>query len=295
MYEYGYAFHAKGEKRMIALATLNKDENEHLEFMPFDINHDTITLFKDENSLRNMHQWIRKIIEDVDNERAQYVPEYASALFFQTDEGCVDKITIRPCYKKVWYVEEPLKPATDIQDDQPSFAGLVNRPFNIQQALMNRLNVVPATLVPGAAKTKTTNLSYVPISLLFENNGSEALDNLHISISSNDNRVVFAEIAENDPLGFLRIRHETDTFADKDGISQKITTLNPQMTYSFDDVYVHAPHDIGTFKLQWSLRSRSFADNGELTIHVVPEYEYDTLESNEFAGTERVIDLEKPE
>ncbi len=67
------------------------------------------------------------------------------------------------------------------------------------------------------------------------------------------------------------------------------------MTYSFDYVYVHAPHDIGTFKFQWSLRSRSFADNGELIIHVKPEYEYDALEINEFAGTERVIDLEIPD
>ena len=66
------------------------------------------------------------------------------------------------------------------------------------------------------------------------------------------------------------------------------------MTYSFDDVYVHAPHDIGTFKLQWSLRSLYFVDNGELIIRVEPEYEYDTLESNEFAGTERFIDLEIP-
>ena len=30
MYEYGYALHAKGENRMIVLASLNKNENEHL-------------------------------------------------------------------------------------------------------------------------------------------------------------------------------------------------------------------------------------------------------------------------
>lgn len=234
---------------MIALATLNKEENEHLEFMPFDINHDSITFFKDENSLRNLHQWIRKIIEDVDMESAQYIPEYASALFFQTDDGCVNEITIRPCYKKVWHVEEPPKLATVIHDAQPSFVELVNRPFKIQQALMNRLNVVPATIVSAIAKTKTANLSYALICLLFENNGSEALDNLHICISSSDNSVIFAEDIENALLSYLRARHETDTFADKNGISQKITTLNPQMTYSFEDVYVHAPHDIGTFKL----------------------------------------------
>ena len=66
MYEYGYALHAKGENRMIVLASLNKEENEHIEYMPFDINHDTITLFRDENSLRGLYGWIKKIIADVE-------------------------------------------------------------------------------------------------------------------------------------------------------------------------------------------------------------------------------------
>lgn len=295
MYEYGYALHAKGENRMIVLASLNKNENEHLEFMPFDINHDTITLFKDENSLRNLHHWIRKIIEDVDQERAAYVPEYASAVLFQTNDGCVDEITIRPRYKWIYYVAESHKAASSIKVAQPSYVDIVNNPLKLQQALLSHTNVVPASMVTVKANTKTTNLSYVPIKLLFENNGSEALDNLHISITSSDERVSFAESIENDPLGFLRVRRETDTFANEDGITQRIDTLNPQMTYSFDEVFVHAPHDIGTFKLQWCLSSRSFPDNGELTIHVEPEYEYDTIENDELSGTERVIDLEVSE
>lgn len=295
MYEYGYALHAKGENRMIVLASLNKEENEHVEFMPFDINHDTITLFKDENSLRNLHQWIRKIIEDVDEERSTYVPKYASAVLFQTDDGCVDEITIRPRYKWIMYVAEPPKPTSPILNAQPSLVDIVNNPFKMQQALMSRMNVVPASMVTVKANTKTTNLSYASIKLLFENNGSEALDNLHISITSSDERVSFTDNIVEDSLSFLRVRRETDTFANDEGISQRIDTLNPQMTYSFDEVFVHAPHDVGTFKLQWSLISRSFPDNGELTIHVKPEYEYETIENDELAGTERVVDLEVSE
>ena len=295
MYEYGYALHAKGENRMIVLASLNKEENEHVEFMPFDINHDTITLFKDENSLRNLHQWIRKIIEDVDEERSTYVPKYASAVLFQTDDGCVDEITIRPRYKWIMYVAEPSKPTCPILNTQPSLVDIVNNPFKMQQSLMSRMNAVPASMVTVKANTKTTNLSYASIKLLFENNGSEALDNLHISITSSDERVSFTDNIVEDSLGFLRVRRETDTIANDEGISQRIDTLNPQMTYSFDEVFVHAPHDVGTFKLQWSLISRSFPDNGELTIHVEPEYEYETIENDELAGTERVVDLEVSE
>lgn len=111
MYEYGYAPHAKGENRMIVLAFLNKEENEHIEYMPFDINHDTITLFNDENSLRGLYGWIKrglygwikKIIEDVDRERAETLPQYACTLLFRTDAGWADEITIKPKYKRVWH------------------------------------------------------------------------------------------------------------------------------------------------------------------------------------------------
>ena len=64
MYEYGYALHAKGENQMIVLASLDKKQNEHIEYMPFDINHDTITLFTDEASLVGLTGWIRKIIDE---------------------------------------------------------------------------------------------------------------------------------------------------------------------------------------------------------------------------------------
>lgn len=61
MFEYGYALRARGENRMIALACLDKQKDEHIEFMPFDVNHDTITPFTDENSLCGLTQWIKKI------------------------------------------------------------------------------------------------------------------------------------------------------------------------------------------------------------------------------------------
>lgn len=80
MYKYGYALHAKGENRMIVLASLNKEEDEHIEYMPFDINHDTITLFTDEKSLGGLYGWIKRIMKDVDEERAKKVPKYDCSL-----------------------------------------------------------------------------------------------------------------------------------------------------------------------------------------------------------------------
>ena len=41
------------------------------------------------------------------------------------------------------------------------------------------------------------------------------------------------------------------------------------------------------------LNSRSFNDNGELTINVEPQYNNITCENDELAGTEEVKDLEE--
>lgn len=74
-----------------------------------------------------------------------------------------------------------------------------------------------------------------------------------------------------------------------------LATLNPQSLYRFDEVFVHAPHDIGSFYLQWSLSSRTFPAEGSLLVHVEPDYEYDTEVNDELAGTEQVVDLIKEE
>lgn len=108
MYEYGYALHAKGENRMIVLASQEKENDEHIEFMPFNINHDIITLFTDEDSLGGLTRWIRKIIEDVDIGRELFVPPYDCALHFIADKGCTytDEITIRSHYKRICYTSK---------------------------------------------------------------------------------------------------------------------------------------------------------------------------------------------
>lgn len=296
MYEYGYALHAKGEKRMIVLASLSKEDDEHIEFMPFDINHDTITLFKDENSLSDLHKWIRKIIENVDLERSTFVPEHACTILFLTNQGYTDTITIHPRYKWINYLAKKPKATTSVENREHTLAELMSPPIKWAQPLVQKLNDVSAPFVTVNALNKTTKLSFAPISLIFVNQGNGALDNLHIRLNSSDPRVTFANTNVDEKLWIPVIhRSETDTIADKDGIFQKVTTLNPQSSFRFDEVFVHAPHDIGSFRLLWEMSSRSFKDNGELIINVEPEYEYDTIENDELAGTDKVVDFEVSE
>ena len=272
MFEYGYALRAKGENRMIALACLDKQKDEHIEFMPFDVNHDTITPFTDENSLNGLSQWIKKITQLVDEERANYVPQLACALrfSFETDLSVEDdELTITPLYKKVIY--------------------------------SNKSVSLPESCKPVVQKWKkphitSVNMSYAPINLVFWNQGSDALDNIQLSIYPSDNRVVFAESnVEKSTAGLLGI--VIPNFKREDSIkvsnifaNQHIQTLNPSSPYILEGFYVKAPHDIETFYLNWVMSSRTYKTEGSLTIHVQPTFVEKVIEDDKRAGTEEILD-----
>lgn len=296
MYEYGYAFHAKGDNRMIVLASLSKEDDEHIEYMPFDINHDTITLFSDVKSLGGLHQWISNIIKDVDKERSAQVPKYDCNLLFNTDEGFSTEITLKPLYKKICY-----KPKRNIENNGQMVGGVdlavaASSMTKFQQVMKETYQIpTKAKLVAVKPLGDTTNLSFVPIRLVFFNKGTEALDNLKISILALDNRVTFAE--ENVKHAFPVIMPKgTDSIsAGEFGVFQNANTLNPHDSIMFDEVFVRVPHDMGTFTLQWSLNSRQHQAVGELIFHVKPEYEYETIENDKLAHTEEVVDFLKEE
>ena len=298
MYEYGYALHAKGENRMIVLASLNKEEDEHIEYMPFDINHDTIMLFSDVKSLVNLHRWIRNIIKDVDEERANQVPQYACELLFQTDDdvSLSDEITIRPQYKKIWYQSAQWREkAKDVTSNNTTAIDVVTNSFKAFQALSNKYQESRAKIVIAKPIGKTINLSMAPIRLMFFNRGSEALDNLKISIMSVDRRVTFDDTNEKKGMSLIRSKSINSTLASEYGIFQNISTLNPKSPYCFDEVFIYAPHDIGSFYLQWSLSSRTYQTEGSLLVHVEPDYVPDVVVNDELAGTEDGVDLIKEE
>lgn len=292
MYEYGYALRAKGENRMIALASIDKEADEHIEYMPFDINHDTITLFTDENSLSGLSGWIKKIIEDVDKERAAYVPQYACTLLFQSEEGLTDEITINPRYKRIYYTSSNCNQCYRHTGTATPVNWLdgINNVLRQQQALSESLSMPALPIATARIVQKTINYSYVPLQIVFINQGTEALDNIKIWVTADDDRVSFADTNEKQIHSSPSFRRIYDTSIDDKQISQSKQTLNPQDAFSFDAVYVHAPHDIDTFTLHWKLSSRQHAEEGEFTIHVNPKYEYDTREDDDLLGTESVED-----
>ena len=292
MYEYGYALHAKGENRMIILASLNKEEDEHIEYMPFDINHDTITLFTDADSLKGLSGWIRNIIKDVDKEREAKVPQYACSLLFNKEDGFgyAEEITIRPRYKRVWYTNAAQTVVESNEDKRPTIVEALSSSIKMQELVKAKYQISTPQIKWAKVSGDTINHSFVPISLFFINQGSDALDNLKIWISASDERVTFDDSNVKKSMAMIRAYSVNDTSIGDKFISQHVQTLNPHDSVIFDTVYIHAPHDIGAFHLHWTLSSRTLQDEGILTIHVEPEFEYDTIENDNLAGTEKVID-----
>lgn len=285
MYEYGYALRAKGENRMLVLASL--DEDEHIEYMPFDINHDTITLFTDEESLRELPNWIYKILENVEKERAAQVPQQACTMQFQIDDESFDEITINPRYKRIWYTQKLP------ENKSQQMAAAIANPLSMQQQLIE--NMRRAQVLSVRPIHKTINYSFVPVKMVFMNTGLAALDNVKIRVTANDKRVSFADTNEKNSMPMISARSILSTLIEDDQILQDIPTINPSDALIFDEVYIHAPHDIDTFKLEWKVSSRTYQGHGELVVHVEPKYEYETIENNHLAGTERVEDYKESE
>lgn len=288
MFEYGYALRSKGENRMIVLAHL--DKGEHVEFMPFDINHDTITCFTDAKGIKNLGQWVENILKDVDEERAQLVPEYSCCLLFK---GLTDELTITPQYRQISYIKKFETNYVPHAESQPSLAEVATSALALQQSIMDRLSIIhPTRAEIVKPTTKTTNLSYCPVNVVFFNKGTAPLQNCRVTLTASDDRVLFSDSNVKSAYAFPKIKGRESTFASEEGVTQRIDILNPSDCHVFDEFFVHAPHDIGTFKLEWSLSSMYHSANGEITINVSPQYKYDTIEKDSKQGMVEVFDVE---
>ena len=285
MYEYGYALRAKGENRMIALASIEKEADEHIEYMPFDINHDTITLFTDENSLSGLSGWIRKIIEDVDKERAAYVPQYSCSLLFQSSEGLTNEITINPQYKRILYSSKNNAKQLKETDISLNWLDSMFPMRNTHQLLFgNQLNF---------SSKETINCSLVPLHFIFNNLGTEAFDNLKIQIVANHDYVIFTDTNKVDTFMPLKTGIPNSLTICNNCITQVSPTINPDDTLALRPVYIHVPHDLDKLELHWKLTSRRHKEEGILRINVSPQYFEEIKDDYILASTERVEDYIK--
>ena len=93
-------------QKMFFVTDKDKKQNEHVEFMPFDINHDTITIFETEKDLKGMGTWIRNIINEVDKDRAKVIPEYSALLLFNNNGELSEEVAVTPTFLRRIYVRK---------------------------------------------------------------------------------------------------------------------------------------------------------------------------------------------
>lgn len=215
MFEYGYALHSKGEGRIITLALLAPDE--FIEHLPFDINHNTLSLFKDFDGLKNLTDWIKNIIQEVDKEREMQLPEYACKVIFA--ESRSTQISISPSFLKTIFVEkkpqtEVPRQYTDLEKAKKLTAIAQGAPKKTSQAF---------SIQPIRSQT---NKSLVPIQLLFTNWGISALDNCNITVTADNEKVYFKRTNKEGTM-FTTIIRPSNTRINDTMVEQHLNTINP--------------------------------------------------------------------
>lgn len=279
MFEYGYALHSKGEERMITLALLASDE--FIEHMPFDINHNTLSSFKDSDGLKNLSEWIKNIIQEVDKERERQLPEYACRVIFADTRST--QISISPSFLKTVFVDkkpqaEVPQQFTDLEKATKLTAIAQGTPKKTVQAF---------SFHPIKSQT---NKSLVPIQLLFTNWGLTALDNCNITVTADNEKVYFKRTNKEETM-ISTIFRPSNTRLNDTMVVHHVDTINPGDSSFFESFFIYAPHNVGSFRLYWALSSRTYRDNGYLDVSVSPVYEERYQENNQRAGEEKITVL----
>lgn len=259
MYEYGFAKGVKGSNRAILVAFLS--EGEKVSQLPFDINHDTITHFNNENGLQYLLFGIRRIIKQVDIDRENKTPSFDCKLLF---DSFTDEFFIQPLYRREFYGFNSIEAAREEKEipfkvlsfESGHFSG---KPFNSRGALTQPIS-------------KEVNKSISPISLTFLNTGSEALDNSKLIIRSIESNIQFLD-SDTEYYMLPRVQSIYDPMEINDRfVTIDLKDVNPGDCQTLDPFYIFVPYEIEKLTLIWEFSSKRFRKTGELTIGVEKQY-----------------------
>lgn len=273
LFELGYAQKAKGNSRMIVLAKLDKQQDEHVEFMPFDINHDTITMFETEKDLKGMGTWIRNIMKEVDKDRAKVIPEYSALLKFNNNGELSEETVVAPMFLRRIYVrpnEEKNTEATAVAAKQEAIRNVMAGNSLAMWEYM--LNKKPDNVVEAKIVTKEIYHSYSPVEIAIVNNGNMALENVTIQIFADNEQIKFRKSNEKVYMACSDIVRPGGLFVDERAVSKHYETLNPQVHYSLETFYVFVPLGIDKCNLKYTISSKHKRIDNELHVVVIPQY-----------------------
>ena len=257
IFEYGYAKAKIGMKRCILLASLA--EGQKIADMPFDINHDTISSFKELSNLDTLHNWIYKITTYVDEERASSLSKNSCKVRF--DNYSIED-TVTPIYKRYYRSNSDLQAHNSKVQYSDDWKDYQLKPFKVSGA-----SVIP---MAGSAE----NRSIVPVNLIFINDGALPLDNCEVTLTFQDN--AGARFEESDfksssfPSG-VHFINDPQEITEKQ-VFQKLGDVNPDAEKELDRFFLHSLPTENDVTLKWKMTSKTHSQEGVITIHVCPQY-----------------------
>ena len=255
MYEYGFAKGVKGPERAILIAYLS--EGETIAQLPFDINHDRIMPFKDENGLQNLILAVKGIIKHVDSERENLTPTFDCKLLF---DSFTDEIIIHPLYRREFF---GFKDFEEVKLENEI-------PFKVMSSKNSHFSGKPFNFRGGVAQpiSKEVNKSISPISLSFFNTGSEALENSRLIFRFTDSSIQFFN-SDTENYLFPHVQSVYDSMEIYDKcVTVDLKDVNPGDCRILDPFFIFVPYEIEKSTLTWEFSSKRFRKTGEMTIGV---------------------------
>lgn len=284
MFESGYALKALGADRILFVAHFKEGQTQSR--LPFDIRSRRITAFRDEEDLKRLPQWIMATVKQEDERRKQQLELRSCSITFADGK---EAITMRPKFRHVYYclTEQPKQNHNGISQD--IFPGLTA--VNAVLKSIPAYNHIPSASVVNILKGRDRDLSFQPIVFEVHNTGSEAIENCDIHISASQPDVIFAEtdVVKEYGLAFPSIHLRSNKLVREDGVAVHYGLVNPGATHDIGGFFLRIPPGVERFTIHWVMHSRYFMAEGDLTVSVNPETEYDTQANDRKAGTDELL------
>lgn len=290
MFEAGIFLGQKGESKLILLAQM--EPGQDVNNMPFDINHRRISTFRKGDSLKRLTDWLKQIFVEIDRERDEVVPAHACHVAFADDS---DHTVIHPKFRNISYIprriacQPRIDPARQTLDAVLGYSGVAAAIAANTAYLDNLTDTVKAAefkLVKGSV-----NHSIVPVSLRFDNDGNQALDNCVIHIRPATDGVKFHSTNKKETFSLPQVLSENSLFIDKSDASKRIIEINPSATYEIGDIYLEVPAGVSTIELDWDVTARQLPQgaSGRLTVAVENEFLYEDVENDNRAWESEIL------
>lgn len=234
MYEYGFRKGAVGTRFCFLVAQLK--DGQHIQQLPFDINHDTISSFNDKLNPNTLLKIIRKYINSIRLEKHSKREEYGCKIMFDLIN---ESYTVHPEFLKVTHVSY-MSGGMEHEDKQKSYRKRIG--------------------------------NICPLPLYLQNTGEKALENCEVFLSIEDAGVTFADsnVKDTSAIGF-RARLVTATEITQNSTYKKFDIINPTRAAYIEDVFVKVPYGIKSILIKWHVVSKTFRTEGECTVNVDPE------------------------